>query len=552
MKNKQVLLKDEFQDEMYQGAKILYDVVTSTLGPSGKNVIVESAEGQPISTKDGVTVAKSIQLKDKVKNTGVQIIKQAASKTAEIAGDGTTTATALAFKIISNGLQQIKFGVDSTELITGIDLATKDVLNELDKITHPLQNPEQIYQVAYISANNDSTIGNLIRQAFEEVGIEGLISVEDAYSSEYKIDIIEGMQFDRGYLSPYFITNQNLMQAELNDPYILVYNKKINLLSSDKGLMKLLSACVTENKPLLIIADNIEGEALSTLIVNKVKGIMNCCAVKAPEFGDRKNDYLEDIAILTGTKVFSPAKNDTLDNVELSQLGRARLITVNNKKTTIIGGVGDIEKITDRINSIKNQIDNATSDYEKEQLQIRLSKILGSAAIISVGAATEIELKEKKYRIEDALNATRAAMKEGIVPGGGCALKYIKEILTNSINNIQFNSTNQELGYKVLLSSLDEPYNKIIINSEGNNVGDYIWKEISEHNTSTNSNTFGFNAKIHKIDDMIKAGIIDPTLVTRTAVEKAASVAKIFLTTEAIIVNEEEDSSNQQNYLMDE
>ena len=550
MNNKQVFLKDEFQDEMYQGAKLLYDVVTTTLGPSGKNVIVESEYGEPISTKDGVTVAKSINLKDKKQNTGVQIIKQAASKTAEIAGDGTTTATALAFKIISNGLQQIKFGVNSTELISGIDLATQDVIKELNELSTPLTNSEQIYQVAYISANNDITIGNLIRNAFEEVGVDGLISVEDAYASEYKIDRIEGMQFDRGYLSPYFITNQNLMQSELNDPYILVYNKKINLLSSDKGLMKILSSCVSENKPLLIIADNIEGEALSTLIVNKVKGIMTCCAVKAPEFGERKNDYLEDIAILTGTKVFSPTKNDTLDNVETSQLGTARLVTVNNKKTTIIGGKGNIDKITERIESIKTQIGNATSDYEREQLQIRLSKLLGGAVIISVGAATEIELKEKKYRIEDSLNATRAAMKEGIVPGGGCALKFIKEKLSDRSNK-SFESLNQEIGYKTLISSLDEPYQKIILNSEGAALGDFTWKQIQEYNYIHNSNNFGFNAKLHQIDDMINAGIIDPTLVTRTAIEKASSVAKIFLTTEAIIVNETEES-NQPNYMMEE
>lgn len=551
MNNKQVFLKEEFQDEMYKGAKLLYDVVTSTLGPSGKNVIIENTEGEPVSTKDGVTVAKSIKLKNKAQNTGVQIIKQAAGKTAEIAGDGTTTATALAFKIISNGLQQIKFGCNSTELITGIDNASKDVIAELDKISTKISSPEQMFQVAYISANNDEVIGNLIKQAFEEVGQEGLISVEDAYSSEYKIDIIEGMQFDKGYLSPYFITNQNLMQTELNDPYILVYNKKVNLLSQDKGLMNILSNCITKNKPILIIADNVEGEALSTLIVNKVRGVMTCCAVKAPEFGERKNDYMEDIAILTGTKVYSPLKNDTLDKVELSELGRARLVTVNNKKTTIIGGVGDKAKIEARVIAIKNQIDNANSDYEKEILQVRLSKILGSAAIISVGAQTEIELKEKKFRIEDALNATRAAIKEGIVPGGGVALKVVKHILTKNLKSKQFKSINEELGYKVLLNSLDEPFSKIIVNSEGNDVSEYVWKEIEKTNKSHKTNNYGFNAKLHKVDHMIESGIIDPTMVTKTAVEKASSVAKIYLTTEAIIVNEEEKEQNP-NYLTEE
>ena len=550
MNNKKVYLKEEFQDEMYKGAKLLYDAVTITLGPAGKNVIIETSEGKPVSTKDGVTVAKSIKLKNKVENIGAQIVVQAASKTAEIAGDGTTTATALAYKIISNGLQQIKFGCDATELISGIDLASKDITDELEKISMKISDPNQIYQVAYISANNDSTIGNLIKTAFEEVGQEGLITVEDAYSSEYKIDIIEGMQFDRGYLSPYFITNQNLMHVELGDPYILVYNKKINLLAADKGLMKLLGSCISEQKPILIIADNIEGEALSTLIVNKVKGILNCCAVKAPEFGDRKTDYLEDIAILTGTKVFSPLKNDTLEGVELSQLGRARLVTVNNKNTTIIGGIGDIEKVEERVKSIKSQIDNATSDYEKQLLQVRLSKILGSAAIINVGAQTEIELKEKKYRIEDALNATRAAIKEGIVPGGGCALKNIKETLIKKLKTKTFISTNEELGYKVVLASLDEPFNRIILNSEGKNVGDFIWKDINKINSKKKTNNYGYNAKSHLVEHMIESGIIDPTLVTRTAVEKATSVAKIFLTTEAIIVNEEEIKNNE--YLMED
>jgi chaperonin GroEL len=552
MKNKQVILKEDFLDEMYEGAKLLYDVVTTTLGPSGKNVIIENTEGQPVSTKDGVTVAKSIKLQNKSKDVGVQIIKQAAGKTAEIAGDGTTTATALAFKIISHGLQQIKFGSNSTELITGIDKATDDIVAELEKLSTKINNLDQIYDVAYISSNNDPKIGGVIKTAIDAVGHDGLITVEDNYSGEYSVEIIEGMQFDKGYLSPYFITNQNLLQVELNDPYILIYNKKINLLAADKGLMKLLNSVVTANKPILLIADNVEGEALSTLIVNKVKGIMTCCAVKAPEFKTKKIDYMEDIAILTGTQVYSPIKNDNLDKVELSDLGHARLVTINNKSTTIIGGKGNPDEVTARVESIKNQIDTATSDYDKEQLQIRLSKILGSAAVISVGAQTELELKEKKFRIEDALNATKAAIKEGIVPGGGCALKNIKEVLLSKIKSHKFVSSDEESGYKAMLSSLDEPYNKIVINSEGKDVGDYIWKEIQALNKKHKTNIYGFNAKTHKIEDLLASGIIDPTLVTRTAVEKAASVAKIFLTTEAIIVTEIDEEKASNEYMMED
>lgn len=521
MAAKQLLFDETARQSILRGVNILTDAVKATLGPRGRNVIIDRKFGAPNITKDGVTVAKEIELKDPYENMGAQLLREVASKTSDVAGDGTTTATVLAYSIYKEGMKYVTAGANAIDLKRGIDKAVDIVVEELKKMSKPVAEKKEIAQVGTISANNDASIGELIAEAMDKVGKDGVITVEEAKSMATTLDVVEGMQFDRGYISPYFITDPERMECILDDAFILIHDKKI---SSMKDLLPILEQIAKMGKPLLIISEEVEGEALATLVVNKLRGTLQVCAVKAPGFGDRRKAMLEDIAILTGGTVISEDIGLKLENVKLNDLGRARKITVDKENTTIVEGAGDHAKIQGRVKQIKAQIEETTSDYDREKLQERLAKLVGGVAVINVGAATESEMKEKKARVEDALHATRAAVEEGIVPGGGVAL--IRCI--NALDKLKLDH-DQQLGVKIVKRALEEPIRQIVANAgvEGSIVVEKV-KESKDVN-------FGYDAYTEEYTDMLKAGIIDPTKVTRTALQNAASVAGLMLTTEVMI-----------------
>ncbi|HQD45531.1 MAG TPA: chaperonin GroEL [Kaistella sp.] len=518
---KEIKFDIESRDALKRGVDALANAVKVTLGPKGRNVVIEKSFGAPHVTKDGVSVAKEIELEDKVENMGAQMVKEVASKTNDIAGDGTTTATVLAQAIVREGLKNVAAGANPMDLKRGIDKAVTAVVENLKSQSQVVgDSSEKIKQVAAISANNDDTIGSLIAEAYGKVGKEGVITVEEAKGTDTTVDVVEGMQFDRGYQSPYFVTNPEKMVAELENPYILLVEKKI---SSMKELLPVLEPVAQAGKSLLIISEEVEGEALATLVVNKLRGSLKIAAVKAPGFGDRRKAMLEDIAILTGGQVISEERGFTMENATLEMLGTAEKVTIDKDNTTIVNGGGDEAKIKGRVNQIKAQMETTTSDYDREKLQERLAKLAGGVAVLYVGAASEVEMKEKKDRVDDALHATRAAVEEGIVPGGGVAL-------VRSISSLNFDGANldETTGIKIVKRAIEEPLRQIVANAGGE--GSVIVAKVEE-----GSGDFGFNAKTDEYVNMYEAGIIDPTKVVRVALENAASVAGMLLTTECVI-----------------
>ena len=517
------------RDGLRRGVDQLANTVKVTLGPKGRNVVIDKAFGGPQITKDGVTVAKEIELSDRLENMGAQMLKQVASKTNDLAGDGTTTATVLAQAIVKEGLKNVAAGANPLDLKRGIDKAVAATVENLKKQAQKVGNdPEKIKQVAAISANNDETIGELIAEAFSKVGKEGVITVEEAKGMDTTVDVVEGMQFDRGYISPYFVTNTEKMNAVLEDPYVLLYDKKI---SSMKELLPILEPVVQAGRALMIIAEDVDGEALATLVVNRLRGTIKVCAVKAPGFGDRRKAMLEDIAILTGGTVISEERGYTLENSTLDMLGTARTVTVDKDNTTIVGGKGSSKAIEERIKQIRAQIETTTSDYDREKLQERLAKLAGGVAVLYVGAASEVEMKEKKDRVDDALHATRAAVEEGIVPGGGVALVRAKE----AIKAVKAENKDEQTGVEIVLRAIEEPLRTIVNNAGGE--GSVVVAKVE-----AGKDDFGFNAKTDEYVNMFQAGIIDPTKVTRVALENAASVAGMILTTEAAVVDIKEEN----------
>ena len=508
----------------------LANAVKVTLGPKGRNVVIDKKFGAPTVTKDGVSVAKEIELKDTIENMGAQMLKEVASKTADDAGDGTTTATILAQAIITQGLKNVAAGANPMDLKRGIDKAVEQIVAELKKISQTVgEDSEQIEQVATISANNDNSIGKLIAEAMSKVKKEGVITVEEAKGTETTVEVVEGMQFDRGYLSPYFVTDSEKMEAQLENPYILIFDRKI---SSMKDLLPVLEKTAQSSRPLLIIAEDIEGEALATLVVNKIRGSLKVAAVKAPGFGDRRKAMLEDIAILTGGTVISEERGYKLENADLADLGECEKITIDKDNTTIVNGSGNKEDIKARVNQIKAQIDNTTSDYDKEKLQERLAKLAGGVAVLYVGASSEVEMKEKKDRVDDALHATRAAVEEGIVPGGGVA--FIRAL--SSLEKLTGDNDDETTGIDIVRRAIPEPLRQIVRNSGGE--GSVIVQKVKE-----GEGNFGYNARTEVFEDLLKAGVIDPTKVSRVALENAASIAGMFLTTECVIADEEDDDN---------
>jgi chaperonin GroEL len=530
---KRIKFDAEARAQMKAGVDALADAVKVTLGPKGRNVVIDKKFGAPNITKDGVTVAKEIELKDPIENMGAQLVKEVASKTNDIAGDGTTTATVLAQAIVREGLKNVTAGSNPMELKKGIEEAVKVVVEGLKKMSRVVNDSKEIAQVGTISANNDEEIGNLIAEAMEKVGKDGVITVEEAKGLDTTLETVEGMQFDRGYLSPYFVTNADTMEVDMDRPYILIYDKKI---SSMKDLLPILEQVVQTGAPLLIIAEDVDGEALATLVVNKIRGALRIAAVKAPGFGDRRKAMLEDIAILTGGTVISEERGYKLDNATIQMLGRAEKITIDKDNTTLVGGAGDATEIKARINQIKAQIDNTTSDYDKEKLQERLAKLSGGVAVLYIGAATEVEMKEKKARVEDALHATRAAVQEGIVPGGGVALVRCISLLNPGRGGINDNLLKGDVGVGVSIvrRALEEPLRQIVANA-GLEPGVILAKVLE------GEGDFGFNARTEVYENLIASGIIDPTKVTRSALENAASIAGLLLTTECVITDEPED-----------
>ncbi|MCB4800947.1 chaperonin GroEL [Methylobacterium brachiatum] len=525
MAAKDVRFSADARDKMLRGVDILADAVKVTLGPKGRNVVIEKSFGAPRITKDGVTVAKEIELADKFENMGAQMVREVASKTNDIAGDGTTTATVLAQAIVREGAKYVAAGINPMDLKRGIDLATAAAVKDIIARAKKVSTSDEVAQVGTISANGDKEIGEMIAHAMQKVGNEGVITVEEAKTAETELDVVEGMQFDRGYLSPYFITNAEKMIAELEDPYILIHEKK---LSSLQAMLPVLEAVVQTGKPLLIIAEDIEGEALATLVVNKLRGGLKVAAVKAPGFGDRRKAMLEDIAILTKGQMIAEDLGIKLENVTLPMLGRAKRVRIEKENTTIIDGVGEKSDIEGRIAQIKAQIEETTSDYDREKLQERLAKLAGGVAVIRVGGATEVEVKEKKDRVDDALNATRAAVEEGIVPGGGTALLRAKKAVAALKSDIP----DVQAGIKIVLKALEAPIRQIAQNAgvEGSIV-------VGKITDNTSSETFGFNAQTEEYVDMIQAGIVDPAKVVRTALQDAASVAGLLVTTEAMVAD---------------
>jgi len=527
MAAKDIIYDTAARDKILAGVNALANAVKVTLGPRGRNVVIEKSFGAPTVTKDGVTVAKEIELEDKFENMGAQMVREVASKTSDVAGDGTTTATVLAQAIYREGSKMVAAGHNPMEIKRGIDAAVVAIVEQLGKLSKQTKDPKEIAQVGTISANGDEQIGKIIAEAMQKVGKEGVITVEEAKSLETVLDVVEGMQFDRGYLSPYFVTDQERMEVVLNDAYLLISERKI---SNMKDLLPVLEAIAKQGKPLLIIAEDIEGEALATLVVNKLRGTLNTAAVKAPGFGDRRKEMLKDIAILTGGQVVSEDLGIKLENVTLSDLGQAKRVTIDKENTTIVDGAGKKPEIKGRIDIIRRQIEDTTSDYDREKLQERLAKLVGGVAVIKVGAATEVEMKEKKARVEDALNATRAAVEEGIVPGGGTALLRAQSVLEKL--NV---SDEQQTGVSIIRRALEEPIRQIANNAglEGSIVVEKV--------RSGKGGNFGYNAALDQYTDLIEDGIIDPTKVVRTALQNAASVAGLMLTTEAIVVERRED-----------
>ncbi len=520
----------EAREGLKRGVDALANAVKVTLGPKGRNVIIGKSFGAPTVTKDGVSVAKEIELEDTLENMGAQMVKEVASKTNDLAGDGTTTATVLAQAIVKEGLKNVAAGANPMDLKRGIDKAVEIIVSELGKQSQEVGGSmDKIKQIASISANNDDFIGKLIAQAFEKVGKEGVITVEEAKGTETYVDVVEGMQFDRGYLSPYFVTNSDKMEVELETPYILLYDQKV---SSLKELLPVLEPIAQSGKPLLIIAEDVDGEALSTLVVNKLRGALKIAAVKAPGFGDRRKAMLEDIAILTGGTVISEEQGYTLENTTLEMLGTCKRVTIDKDNTTIVSGNGDVEMIKNRINQIKTQMETTTSDYDKEKLQERLAKLAGGVAVLFVGAASEVEMKEKKDRVDDALHATRAAVEEGIVAGGGVALLRSKAALS-SITPL---NADEETGIAIIAKAIESPLRTIVENAGLE--GSVIVAKVLEAQGNQ-----GFNAKTNEYVDMLQAGVIDPKKVTRVALENAASVAGMILMTECALVDIKEDSA---------
>jgi len=527
MASKQVLFGDDARVRIVRGVNILANAVKTTLGPKGRNVVLERSFGAPTVTKDGVSVAKEIELKDKFENIGAQLVKDVASKTSDNAGDGTTTATVLAQAIVQEGLKYVAAGFNPIDLKRGIDKAVAAAVAELKKQSKPVTTSKEIAQVGSISANSDFSIGQIIADAMDKVGKEGVITVEDGKSLENELDVVEGMQFDRGYLSPYFINNPEKQVAALDDPFVLIYDKKI---SNIRDLLPVLEQVAKSSRPLLIIAEDVEGEALATLVVNNIRGILKTTAVKAPGFGDRRKAMLEDIAILTGGVVISEETGMSLEKATLQELGQAKRIEVGKENTTIIDGAGDSTSIEARVKQIRVQIEEATSDYDREKLQERVAKLAGGVAVIRVGAATEVEMKEKKARVEDALHATRAAVEEGVVAGGGVALLRAKQ----AIVDLKGDTPDQNAGIKLILRAVEEPLRTIVTNA-----GEEA--SVVVNTVLQGSGNYGYNAASGEYTDLVAQGVLDPTKVTRTALQNAASVASLLLTAEAAVVELAED-----------
>ena len=527
MAAKELLFNVDARAKLKKGVDHLAEAVKVTLGPKGRNVVIDKKFGSPTVTKDGVTVAKEVELSDPIENMGAQMVKEVATKTSDLAGDGTTTATVLAQAIFREGLKNVTAGANPMELKRGIDRAVEAVVEHLKSISTPSAGKKEIAQVGTISANNDKEIGNLIAEAMEKVGKDGVITVEEAKGLETTLETVDGMQFDRGYLSPYFVTDPEKMEAVLDDPYLLIHDKKV---SAMKELLPILEKVAQTGKPLLLIAEDVEGEALATLVVNKLRGTLKVCAVKAPGFGDRRKEMLRDVAVLTAGQVISEEVGFKLENATLGDLGRAKRVVIDKDNTTIVDGRGKEGDIQGRINEIKAAIDKSTSDYDKEKLQERLAKLSGGVAVINVGAATETEMKEKKARVEDALHATRAAVEEGIVPGGGVALLRAQTALERVKG-----TEDEKIGVEIVRRSLEEPIRMIAQNAgaEGSIVVARVRESKEKH--------FGYNAQTDAYEDLVKAGVIDPTKVTRTALQNAASIAGLLLTTECVVVEKKEE-----------
>ena len=535
--SKKITFSEKARLSLATGVDKLANAVTATLGPSGRNVIIEQAQDNPISTKDGVTVAKSIELQNKVENIGAQIVKQASIKTGDKAGDGTTTSTLLAQKIFNEGLDRIQAGSNAVSIKRGIDKATKDIVSKLRKdYSKNITDEEQLKQIATISANNDTEVGELISTAMDKVGSDGVVTIEESRTGETYLETVEGMQFSRGYKSPYFVTDNNSMQAVLQDPLILITDKKLHQV---KELLPILEACSSQNKTLLLIADEISGEALSTLVVNKMRGILGVVAVAAPEFGDRKKAALEDIATLTGGTVVSKEKGMRLDKFQTDWFGKANKVTVTKDTTTIIDAKGEEEKISERVEQIKTLIDNSNSPYEIESLQGRLARFVGGVALVHVGGHTEVEMKEKKDRVDDALHATKAAIEEGILPGGGIALLNCAMWLVHNMDNDM--DKDEAIGYEIVINACEAPFTKILSNA-GYSAEKIATIEVGIKEGDNASEWTGYNPRTEEIINMFEAGIIDPTKVTRLALENAASVAGTLLITEAVVSNKKENN----------
>ena len=526
MSSKLIEFNSEARTKLKKGVDKLANAVKVTLGPKGRNVVLEKKFGAPTVTKDGVSVAKEIELEDPTENMGAQMVREVASKTSDVAGDGTTTATVLAQAIYREGLKNVTAGANPMDLKRGIDLAVNSIVEYLRSVSRDVEGRNEIAQVGAISANNDKSIGELIADAMEKVGKDGVITVEEAKGTETSLEVVEGMQFDRGYLSPYFVTNTESMETILEDPYILIHDKKI---SAMKDLLPVLEKVAQQGKSMLIIAEDLEGEALATLVVNKIRGTLKVAAVKAPGFGDRRKAMLEDIAVLTSGTVISEERGFKLENATISYLGSAKKVVIDKDNTTIVEGAGKTDDIKKRINEIKAQIDKTTSDYDKEKLQERLAKLSGGVAVLKIGASTEVEMKEKKARVEDALHATRAAVEEGIVAGGGVA--FIRAIA--SLEKIKGDNPDQATGVKIIEKALEEPLRQIVDNAGIE--GSVVLQKVKE-----GKDDFGFNAATETYENLIKSGVIDPTKVTRTALENAASVASLLITTEAVVFEKKE------------
>ena len=527
MAAKEVVFGDNARSRMLKGVNTLADAVRVTLGPKGRNVVLDKSFGAPTVTKDGVSVAKEIELKDKLENMGAQMVKEVASKTSDVAGDGTTTATVLAQCIVREGLKAVAAGMNPMDLKRGIDKAVGVAVEDLKVLSRPCTDHKEIAQVGTVSANADNNIGDIIAEAMEKVGKEGVITVEEGNTLENELEVVEGMQFDRGYLSPYFINDQDSMAVDLENPYVLIHDKKI---SNIRDLLPTLEGVAKSSRPLMVIAEDVDGEALATLVVNNIRGIVKVCAVKAPGFGDRRKAMLQDIAILTGGQVISEEVGMSLDSVSLEDLGQAKRIQVSKENTTVIDGAGSSSEIEGRVNQIRAQIEEATSDYDREKMQERVAKLAGGVAVIKVGAATEVEMKEKKARVEDALHATRAAVEEGVIPGGGTSLVRC----AGAVSKVKGENQDQNTGITIVLRSLEEPLRQIV-----NNAGDD--GSVVLNNVASKKGNYGYNASTGEYGNMIDMGILDPTKVTRTALQNAASIAGLLITTEAMIAEIPED-----------